>query len=136
MKDLRPPTCRTHSIVTHTTCSSTHMYTLTNAYIIRIHLGHIHGPISCQRAPYSFTSIQRRKEVGKASCLPSLNASLRIRTRTHHVHGSRREKTHRAFKTPRPSFLIIFAPTGFNCHGAIFVLIEQAVNRITKENVK
>lgn len=94
MKDLRPPTCRTHSIVTHTTCSSTYMYTL-NKCIHYTHYtlkSHTRTDTSCRQTPYLFTSIQQRKEVAKLAASLPLNASLRIRTCTRHVHGSRRNR--------------------------------------------
>lgn len=135
MKDLRPPTCRTHSIVTHTTCSST--YILTHTYK-RIHYTHTPSHTYTDRYNivsastvfiYEYSTNKRSDE----ACFISSNASLH-NTYMHTKNPD--EKTTRIQDTARPSFFIIFAPTGFNCHGAIFVLIEQAVNRITNENVK
>lgn len=106
MKDLRPPTCRTHSIVTHTTCSSTHMYTLTNACIIRIHPRHVHESPIIVSASTVFTYVcSTKKRSGEACCFPSSNASLRIRTHAHITYMDPDEKkTHTRIHTPTHTY--------------------------------
>lgn len=115
MKDLRPPTCRTHSIVTHTTCSSTHMYTLTNACIIYAYtqVTYMNRRSSCRQASYLFTCIQRRKEVAKfAAILRRMQVSEYVHTHTSrtwiqtkkkhtHTHTHTHAHTHPVFKTHR-----------------------------------
>lgn len=128
MKDLRPPTCRTHSIV-HTHATYNHLHTRIRYMCIYhacpTHIGrHTRSILFDDVMICHGIRLQVFNEKRATAYLSSLNASLRIHTiytraHTHtHTQHTRAKEAHRS-KTPRSSSFFIFAPTGFNCHGAI-----------------
>lgn len=133
MKDLRPPTCRTHSIV-HTHATYTHLHTRIRYMCIYhacpTHIGrHTRSILFGDVMIFHGIRLQVFNEK-KSNSLPlfvecklanTYNIHPRARTHAHthkHRHKHTRAKAHRS-KTPRSSSFFIFAPTGFNCHGAI-----------------